>query len=148
MESAIRAVVERAKERHALNVIPVKVRHEDVCRKGLLPKLAFQRVTEHTKPCAAVEDVNLVSDAHFYAGGIAPIAQILGLWSGRGTTYAPKLNLHKSATTCELTLDRDYLPVKMFITRGILQILSIGGRVTSDESLVAPEPSVAWCVQL
>src|SRR5215469_1563793 len=97
METTLGTVVERAKKRHALNVIPVKVRHKDMRTEGLVPKLALQRVPKHTKPRAAVEDVNLVSDAHFYAGGVTPIAQILGLWSGRGTAHAPKLNLHKSA---------------------------------------------------
>src|ERR1700741_5421690 len=95
VEPAVRTIVERAKEGHALNVVPVKVRDEDVRRKWPVAELAFQRVAEYTKSGAAVENVDLVSDAHFHAGGVASIAQVLGLWSGRGAAHAPKLNLHK-----------------------------------------------------
>ncbi len=76
-------------------MIPVKVRDEDVRAERTVAELAFQSVAEHTKAGAAVENINLVSDAHFYAGGVASIAQVLGLWSGRGAAHAPKLNLHK-----------------------------------------------------
>jgi len=64
-------------------------------REWSIAELAFKFVAEHTKSGAAVEDVNLISDADFYALGIPPVAQVFGLWSGRGTAHAPKLNLHK-----------------------------------------------------
>src|SRR4051812_47588676 len=94
-ELAAWAVIKRAEERHSLDVVPVKVGDKHVRREWSITELALQFVAEHTKSCAAIEDVNLISDADFYARGIPPVAQVLGLWSGRGTAHAPKLNLHK-----------------------------------------------------
>ena len=67
MKSDMWTIVERAKERHALDVIPVKVGDEDMGTERSIAELALQRVAEHTESRAAVEDVNLVCDAHFYA---------------------------------------------------------------------------------
>jgi hypothetical protein len=69
--------------------------NENVGGEGAVAELAAEFVAEHAESGAAVEDVDLISDAHFDAGGVASVAQILGLWSGRGTAYAPKLNSHK-----------------------------------------------------
>src|SRR5215471_8163317 len=114
VEPALWTIVERAKKGHALDVIPVKMGDKDVRAESTVSELSLQRVSEHTKAGAAVEDVNLVSDADFYAGGVASVAQILGLWSGRGAAHAPELNLHILANACQLKFDRDNLPVKMF----------------------------------
>ena len=91
-------------------------------------ELAFEFVAEHTKSGAAVEDVNLVSNAHFYAGGVASIAHVLGLWSGRGTAYAPKLHSHVSSTPAQVP----ELSPKILILLGILSILPVGYSPTSD----------------
>ena len=63
--------------------------------KGRSPNSRCQFVAQHAEAGAAVEDVDLISQAHFDAGGIASVAQVLGLWSGRGAAHAPKLNSHK-----------------------------------------------------
>ena len=94
-EAAVWTLVQGTEEGHPLDVIPVEMRNENMCGKGAVAELAFQFAAEHTEAGAAVEDVNLISDAHFDAGGIASVAQVLGLWSGRGAAHAPKLNLHK-----------------------------------------------------
>src|SRR5579885_22914 len=94
-KTALRTFVERAKEWHALDVVPVKVRDENVGGERALTELAVQFVSKHPESGATIEDVNLVSDAHLHARGVAPVAQILGLWSGRRAAYAPKSNLHK-----------------------------------------------------
>src|SRR5580765_6642004 len=73
----------------------MKVRDKDVGGKWLSAELTLQCMAKHTESRAAVEDVDLISDAHFHAGGIASVAQVLGLWSGRGAAHAPKLNSHK-----------------------------------------------------
>jgi len=130
-ELTLWAVVQGTEKRHPLNVIPMKVRDEDVGGKWLWAELTLQCMAEHTESRAAVEDVDLISDANFHAGGIASVAQVLGLWSGRGAAHAPKLNSHKSRMTPVLDdLLNNNLPVKTLIIRGILEILAIVERVT------------------
>src|SRR5438270_14072497 len=87
-------VIQRAKERDALNVVPMEVRNEDVSRKRALGELAFQLVAQDAKAGAAVENVDVVAKTHFNAGSIASIAQVLGLWSGRRAAHTPKLQSH------------------------------------------------------
>src|SRR5579872_2916506 len=101
-KAALGTLVQRAKERHALDVIPVEMRNENVGGKRAIAELALQFLAKHTKAGAAIEDVDLISDAHFHAGGVASVAQVLGLWSGRGAAHAPKLNLHKPRC-CDLS---------------------------------------------
>src|ERR1700751_1940316 len=73
----------------------MKVRTEHVICARSVAELALQFAAEHAKSGTAVKDKDLVSDAHFDAGGVASGAQVLGLWSGRGTAHPPKLNSHK-----------------------------------------------------
>src|SRR5208337_1905944 len=94
-EAALRICIQRAEEWHALNMVPMKVRNEDVRGKGAVAELALQLLTEHAESGAAVKDVDAVTESHFNAGGVAPIAHVLGLWSWRGTTHAPELNPHR-----------------------------------------------------
>src|SRR5947209_3658469 len=108
-------VVKRAEEGHALDVIPMKVRNEDVRRERTVTEFALQFVAEDTKAGAAIEDVDLVSDAHFHAGGITSVSHVLGLWSRRGTAHAPKLHSHVSLIPAQ---NCGTLP-KMFIVIGI-----------------------------
>src|SRR4051812_7801142 len=128
--TAVRTVIERAEEWHALNVIPMKVRYEYMCGEWPFAEFAVQFVSEHTKAGAAVEDEDLVSDPHFDAGGIASVAHVLGLWSRRGTAHAPKLHSHMSSVLAQFG---GTLP-KMFILLGIYIILATGYPPTSDES--------------
>jgi hypothetical protein len=37
-------------------------------------ELAFEFLAEHAESGAAIEDIDLISDAHFDARGIAPVA--------------------------------------------------------------------------
>ncbi len=94
-ELAAGVFIQRPEKRHALNVVPVEMRNKNVRGERVLGELAFQFAPQHAESRAAVEDVDLISDAHFHAGGIASVAQILGLWRGRGTAHAPKLDSHK-----------------------------------------------------
>ena len=52
-------------------------------RERFVSELALEFLSEHAKAGAAVEDVNLISNAHFDARGIPSIAHVLGLRSGR-----------------------------------------------------------------
>jgi hypothetical protein len=52
----------------------MKVRDEDVRAEWTVSEFPLQRMSEHAKTGAAVEDVNLISDADFYAGGVASVA--------------------------------------------------------------------------
>src|SRR5438270_1231648 len=94
-EFAVRAVVERTKEGHALDVIPMKVRDENMRGERLLGEFLFKCMAQHAESSAAIEDVDAIPKAYFHARGIPPVAQVLGLWSGRGTAHAPKLDEHK-----------------------------------------------------
>ncbi len=94
-EAALRIHIQRAEEGHALNMVPMKVRDEDVGGKGAVAEFALQLLSEDAESGAAVKDVDAVTESHFNAGGVAPIAHILGLWSWRGTTHAPELNPHR-----------------------------------------------------
>lgn len=53
-------------------------------------------MTQSAKAGSTVEDVDLVADAHLDARGVSAVAQVLGLWSGRGAAHAPKLDPHKN----------------------------------------------------
>src|SRR5579864_9646548 len=88
-------VVERPKKGHALDVVPMEMRNEDMRGEAPVAELALQFVPQHAESGAAVKNINLIAQAHFDAGGVASIAQVLGLWSGRGAADAPKLNSHK-----------------------------------------------------
>src|ERR1700733_4386753 len=105
VELALGIVVKRPEKRHALNVVPMKMRDENMRRKRALAKLALQFVPEYTESRAAIEDVNLVADAHFDAGGISSVAHVVGLWSGRRAAYAPKLNSHTCQNSLSITFD-------------------------------------------
>ena len=78
-----------------------------------IAELAKKFVAEHAEPGTAIEDINLISDAHLDAGGIASVAQVLGLWSGRGAAHAPKLNLHKPRLVRVALVECDHLPVDL-----------------------------------
>ena len=56
--------------------------------------VALQLLPERAQSGAAVEDVEAVADANFDAGGVASVAQVVGLGSRRGPAYAPELNTH------------------------------------------------------
>ena len=94
-ELTVGTVVQGPEKWHALNVVPVEMRNKNMRGKRPVGELAFEFVPQYAEAGAAIEDVDLISQTHFDAGGIAPIAQVLGLWSGRGAAYAPKLNSHK-----------------------------------------------------
>lgn len=76
-------VIEGREERQTLNVVPVKVRDENVSGKRPLSKFFTERLAEDAKTCAAIENVKLIPKAYFDAGGITSIAHILRLRSGR-----------------------------------------------------------------
>jgi len=91
----LRIGIQRPEERHALNVVPMKMRNENVRGKRTVAEFALQLPAEHAKAGAAIEDVNAVADAYFDAGGVPSIAHVFGLWSGCGTPYSPELNPHR-----------------------------------------------------
>ena len=93
-ETVFRVVVERAEERDALDVVPVKMRDEDVGANRFAFGIALQLLSERAQSGAAVEDVEVVADANFDAGGVASITQVVELGSRRGPAYAPELNTH------------------------------------------------------
>ena len=73
-EVAVWTVVEGAEERHALDVVPVEMRNENVRGKGTRTEFVAQFAAQHAEAGAAIEDVNLISDANFDAGGVASVA--------------------------------------------------------------------------
>ena len=73
-----------------------------MCGKRAVAEFALQLLPQDAESCAAIEYVDTVTEAHFDAGGIASIAQILGLWRWRGTAHAPELDPHRLVTAREL----------------------------------------------
>src|SRR5579871_5545450 len=90
-ELVLGMVIERAKERDALDVVPVEVRNEDVREQRLVLEFALELVPEDPEPGAAIEDVEVVAEAHFDAGGVASVAQVLGLGRGRRPAHSQNL---------------------------------------------------------
>ncbi len=70
------------------------MRDEDVGTDRLALGVALELLSERAQSGAAVEDEEAVADAHFDAGGVASIAQVVGLGSRRGPAHAPELNTH------------------------------------------------------
>src|ERR1039458_4723718 len=97
-KAVLRIRIERTEERHALNMVPMKVRDEDVGGKRPVAEFALQLLAEHAESGTAVEDIDAVAETHFHTGGIASIAHVLGLWGRRRTAYAPELNPHRLVT--------------------------------------------------
>jgi len=94
-EPVLRVGVQRTEERHALDVVPMKVGNEDVGGKRPVAEFTLQLLAEHAESGAAIEDINAVAEAHFDAGGVASITHVLGLWRWRGTAHAPELDPHR-----------------------------------------------------
>ncbi len=76
----------------------MKVGDENMGGERPIAELALQLLAQDAEAGAAVEDVDLIPQAHFDAGGVAPVAHVFGLWRGRGTTNAPELNPHRLET--------------------------------------------------
>jgi len=72
-EAAVAVVIERAEERDALDVVPVKMRNENVSGYRLVLEFRIELATEGAESGAAIENVDGVSRANFDAGGIAPV---------------------------------------------------------------------------
>jgi hypothetical protein len=87
-------VIQGAKKRDTLNVVPMKVGDENVSRYGAVAEFAFQLMAQDTKAGAAIEDVYLVAEAQLDAGGISSVAHVFGLWRGSRSPHTPKSNPH------------------------------------------------------
>ena len=66
--------------------------------KWPVAEFTLQLLAEHAESGAAIEDVDLVAEAHFDAGGVASVAHVLGLWGRRRTAHAPELDPHRLVT--------------------------------------------------
>src|SRR5579871_926155 len=99
-ETALGSIVERAEERHALNVVPVEMRHEHMCLIGPLSEFTLERLAEDAEAGATVENVNAIAETHFDARSVAAVAHVLGLWSGRGATHSPEFDSHWKLQYC------------------------------------------------
>src|ERR1700746_3457298 len=87
-------IVQRPEKGDALNMIPVKVRNEDVGGKGAVSELTLELIAEDAKPGSAVKDVDAVVEADLNTGGVTSVAHVFGLWRRRGSPYAPELDPH------------------------------------------------------
>jgi hypothetical protein len=95
LETVLAIVVKRTKERQPLYVIPMEVRNENMSGNWTPVELVSQRLSQNPKAGTTIEDVEIVPDAHFHAGGIASIAHIFGLRSRRRPANSPELDPHK-----------------------------------------------------
>src|SRR5438477_2544438 len=95
-EVVLRFVVQRPKKRDALDVVPMEVRDKHMRRHRSSVELATKLVTEHAESGAAVENVQLVTEPHFDAGGIPAVAQVFGLRSRGRAANSPEFHTHAS----------------------------------------------------
>src|SRR5262249_157014 len=89
-----RQTIQRSEEGHALDMIPVEVRDEHVREDCLAVRRALQMPAQHSKARSAVEDVEAVAEPHLDTGGVASVAHVPGLRSGRRTAHSPELDPH------------------------------------------------------
>src|SRR5262249_36471486 len=100
------ALIQRREEGNALNVVPMKVREENVRVERLAVGFLLQLLAQIAKPGATVKDVDVPIDAHFHAGSIAAITQVFRLRSGCRTAHAPESDQH------HCTFGRIFLPLR------------------------------------
>src|ERR1041385_984905 len=98
-KAAFRLFIQRAKERKALDVVPMEVRDKNMRDDGPVYEFFAQVVSKIAEAGAAVKDVNLLADTYFDAGGIASIAHVFRLRSWSGPADAPKFDAHSTAAT-------------------------------------------------
>jgi len=72
----------------------MKVGKKDVGVHGTVAVLAGQFFAQDAEAGAAIKDIKVAVDAHFYARGISAVAQILQLRRWRRTAHPPELDLH------------------------------------------------------
>lgn len=94
-EPVFRFLVQGAEKRKALDVVPVKMRDENMSVDGAGTEFMAQAHAEGAETSSAIENVKIVAEADFDAGGVASIPHVFGVRSGRGTTHTPKLNAHR-----------------------------------------------------
>ncbi len=75
-------------------MVPVKMRNENVGVNSFALGFPLELLTQRAESGAAVEDVEIVTQASFDAGGVSSIAQVVGLGSRRRSTHAPELDTH------------------------------------------------------
>ena len=63
--------------------------------------LGDEALAEIAESGAAIEDVDVVVDAHFDAGGVSAIAHVLPLRGGSGAANSPESDLHAPFRTVE-----------------------------------------------
>ena len=75
-ERALAVVIERLKEREALDVVPVKVRKKNVRVDWVAVPFLGKLLAQVAESGAAIENINVPVDADFNTGGIAPVTQV------------------------------------------------------------------------
>src|SRR5262249_16310031 len=86
--------IERLEKRNALDVVPVKVRKENVRAERIAVHLLMQLVAQVAEAGAAVEDVETAVEAQLHARRVAAVSQIFLLRGGRRSAYTPKSHQH------------------------------------------------------
>src|ERR1700751_157816 len=66
-EAVLCVFVKWTKERNSLDVIPVKVRDEDVCRDGFAVRIALELLAERAESCSTIKNIQLIGKANFDA---------------------------------------------------------------------------------
>src|SRR6266481_5261372 len=105
-------VVQRQKEWDALNVVPVKMRDENVGDHRFPARPFAQLLAKIAEAGSTVENINMVVNAHFHARRVAAVTQVLQLGSRSRTTHAPELHIHA------ITLRSPVLPESLVLRAG------------------------------
>jgi hypothetical protein len=96
LEAVLTVVVQRAEKRNPLYMVPMKMGDEDVGRNHAAIEFVAEGLPQHAEPGAAIEDIKVVTQAHFYAGSIASVPHIFRLGSRRRSSNSPELNPHSA----------------------------------------------------
>ncbi len=107
-EAVAGTVVKRTEKRYSLNMVPVKMRDENVGVDGMTFELALQLVSQRSESSPAIEYKNVFANANFHAGRISPVTLILRLRSGYRSANSPKLNAHSVGLTCNLATSSQF----------------------------------------
>jgi hypothetical protein len=99
-DEVVLRVVQRLEEGHTLDVIPMKVRREDPGGKVTPVGGLDQVLSQGTKAGPAIENVAVLSETHFHAGGVASITHLVHVRGRSRPADAPKLDSHRLLSEC------------------------------------------------
>src|SRR5581483_7003810 len=121
-EELVALLVDGREERQALDVVPVRVAHEQVRGAAALAERALHHLLAELADAGAGvdDDVLPVGGAHLDARGVAAVTVGVGPWNRIGPTDSPEAYLHGAAL---------WAPIRSTVTRVHAKIQSAAGAI-------------------